>query len=374
METSKQPFFVQFSLRLLSFVLLLLLAYLGESILKPLAFAGIFTLGMIGPCGWLERRGFNRSWAAATCVLVGLALVGLVVSFLSTQIAGFREDIPHLKEQFSTAITGLEKFLHDRYNMEKNQMLDYVKQGQDKLLSNSSSLLGSTVSAFTTILLFTVLIPIYTFLMLIYRSQVSTFLKLVFADKFHDRIALIMDNTKHVIHSYVGGLIIEMVVVAAINCVAMSILGIKYAILLGVLAAVMNVIPYVGIFSAMVVSGLITLSTNGPSNALVTILILVGVHLLDSNVLLPKIVGSKVKLNALVTILVVIIGEHIWGIPGMFLSVPFTAILKVIFDDSFSMQHWGVLLGEEEAIKPSLSRIKKIKNKKAQPPPPNAQR
>jgi len=365
MESSKYPFFLQFSLRLLSIVLLLLLAYLGEGILKPLAFAGIFTLGLIGPCAWLERRGFNRSWAAATCVLLGLILIGVVVSFLSTQVAGFREDIPHLKDQFNTAIIQLEQFLHERFDMQKNQMLDYIKQGEDNLLSHSSSLLGSTVSAFTTTLLFTVLIPIYTFLMLIYRSQVSTFLQMVFDEKFHDRIALIMNNTKNVIRSYVGGLVIEMLIVAAINCIAMSILGIKYAILLGILAAIMNVIPYVGIFSAMAISGLITLSTNGPSEALITILILVGVHLLDSNVLLPKIVGSKVKLNALTTIVVVIIGEHLWGIPGMFLSVPITAILKVIFDDSFSMRHWGILLGEED-VKPSLTRFKKPFKRKDQ--------
>ncbi|PZP51752.1 MAG: AI-2E family transporter [Pseudopedobacter saltans] len=365
METSKYPFFLQFSMRLLSIVLIILLAYLGEGIFKPLAFAGIFTLGLIGPCSWLERHGFNRSWAAATCVLVGLILIGLVVSFLSTQIAGFKEDIPHLKQQFNMAITQLEQFLNQRYGMKKTQMMDYVKQGEEHLLSSSGTLLGSTVATFTTILLFTVLIPIYTFLMLIYRSQVATFLRMIFEEKFHDRIVLIMSNTKNVIRSYVGGLVIEMIVVAGINCIAMSILGIKYAILLGILAAIMNVIPYIGIFTAMAISGLITLSTNGPSEALITIIILIGVHLLDSNILLPKIVGSKVKLNALVTILVVIVGEHIWGIPGMFLSVPITAILKVIFDDSFSMKHWGVLLGEEEHTKPSLSRFKKTsKNKK----------
>ena len=361
MEQAKYPFFIQFSLRLLSIVLIIVLAYYGEGIFKPLAFAGIFTLGLIGPCSWLERHRFNRSWAAATCVLLGLILIGLVVSFLSSQIVGFKEDIPHLKTQFDTAITQLEQFLHDRFGMKRNQMMEYVKQGEDHLLSSSGTLLGSTVATFTTIVLFTVLIPIYTFLMLIYRSQVATFLYLVFAKEYHERIILIMGNTKNVIRSYVGGLVIEMLVVAAINCIAMSILGIKYAILLGILAAIMNVIPYIGIFTAMAISGLITLSTNGPSEALFTVIILIGVHLLDSNILLPKIVGSKVKLNALVTIVVVIIGEHIWGIPGMFLSVPITAILKVIFDDSFSMKHWGILLGEEEHHKPSLSRIKQNK-------------
>ncbi|WP_447640101.1 MULTISPECIES: AI-2E family transporter [Chitinophagaceae] len=362
MET-KYPFYMQFSLRLLSIVLLLLLAYEGEGIFKPLAFAGIFALGLSSPCSWLEKRGLNRSWAAAICVLLSLVVIGLVVSFISRQVAGFKEDIPHLKDQFNIAIAQLEKFLHEKYGMQKSEMLDYVKQGQDSLLSNSSSLLGSTVATFTTILLFTVLIPIYTFLMLIYRSQVAAFLRMVFAEKFHERISLIMGNTQNVIRSYVGGLVIEMVIVAAINCIAMSIVGIKYAILLGILAAIMNVIPYIGIFTAMAISGLITLSTNGPSEALVTVLILIGVHLLDSNILLPKIVGSKVKLNALTTIVVVIIGEHIWGIPGMFLSVPITAILKVIFDDSYSMKHWGILLGEESGHKPSLSRIKKIQKR-----------
>jgi predicted PurR-regulated permease PerM len=90
-------------------------------------------------------------------------------------------------------------------------------------------------------------------------------------------------------------------------------------------------------------------------------------HLIDSNILLPVIVGSKVRINAFMTLLGVVIGEMLWGISGMFLSIPVIAITKIIFDRVESLQAWGMLLGEEEIIKkPGNKRLllsKKTRNK-----------
>jgi predicted PurR-regulated permease PerM len=90
------------------------------------------------------------------------------------------------------------------------------------------------------------------------------------------------------------------------------------------------------------------------------------IHLADSNFLMPKIVGSQVKINPLIVILGVIIGEMLWGISGMFLSIPYLAIAKVIFDRAEGLQPWGILLGEEEHTPKKVKRlIEKVKEQEA---------
>ena len=145
------------------------------------------------------------------------------------------------------------------------------------------------------------------------------------------------------------GLLIEMAIVSLVVCLAFWALGIKYAILLGLITGLLNIIPYIGIFAAMVISTAITFATATIAfKAILVIITLVVVHLIDSNILLPLVVGSKVRINALITVLGVIIGEMVWGISGMFLSIPVIAVLKIIFDRVEGLKSWGIILGDEE--------------------------
>ena len=140
-----------------------------------------------------------------------------------------------------------------------------------------------------------------------------------------------------------------MAIVASVCCIAFEILGIKYAILLGLITGLFNIIPYIGIFTALLISTFITFATAASGGTiLVVVIVIVAMHLIDSNFLLPMIVGSKVKINALITLLGVVIGETIWGIPGMFLSIPVIAIAKIIFDRVETLKPWGILLGDEK--------------------------
>ena len=139
-----------------------------------------------------------------------------------------------------------------------------------------------------------------------------------------------------------------MTIVVGLACLVFWLLGIKYVILLGLLVGVLNLVPYVGIFTALFISVCITFATVNTSHAIYVAIAVVCIHLVDSNFLMPKIVGSQVKINPLIIILGVVIGEMIWGIPGMFLSVPYVAIAKVIFDRVEGLKSWGILLGDEE--------------------------
>ena len=155
-----------------------------------------------------------------------------------------------------------------------------------------------------------------------------------------------------------------MLVVAALNFVAFLVLGVKYAFMLAVISAVFNIIPYLGIFMACVLSTLITFTTDSLSTVIGVIVSLIIIHMIDSNILMPKIVGSKVKMNALATIVGVITVSSIWGIPGTFLAVPMLAVLKVIFEEIDSMQPFSMIMGDDTRVQPtSGTLIKKMFSK-----------
>ena len=230
-------------------------------------------------------------------------------------------------------------------------------------IEHTSALLGTTFSTVGSTIIYLVLIPIYTFLLLLYRSMIVSFLLKSVSEENSPVVHTILGKTKEVIKGYIVGLGIEMLIVATMIFVGFTLLGVKYALLLAMIVAVLNLIPYLGIFTALVLSVLITFTTDSAGTVLGVAIVVVCTHLIDSNFLLPKVVGSKVKINALVTILGVILGEHLWGIAGMFLAIPIIALLKVVFDSVETLNAWGFILGDEVVVSTAGNSIFPMKKK-----------
>jgi predicted PurR-regulated permease PerM len=187
-----------------------------------------------------------------------------------------------------------------------------------------------------------------TFFLLYYRRLIIKFLIAVFKEENSVLVYDIIRNVKNIIRQYIIGLVLEMVVVASATSAVLLIIGAQYAVLMGLIAGLFNVIPYIGIFTALLISAIITFATaTNVTTVLFVILSILGVHVVDSNLLFPAIVGSKVRINALITILGAVVGEMLWGIPGMFLAVPTIAIAKIIFDRIDTLKPWGMILGDE---------------------------
>jgi len=147
------------------------------------------------------------------------------------------------------------------------------------------------------------------------------------------------------------GLLLEAIIIAILNSTALLILGVHYAILLGVLGAILNVLPYIGGIIAIALPVLIaTITTNGFTTQLGIIIAYTIIQFIDNNILVPRIVSSQVKINALVSVIIVLLGGAVWGISGMFLSIPFIAVLKIIFDRVDGLKPWGKLLGTEVPV------------------------
>jgi len=211
-----------------------------------------------------------------------------------------------------------------------------------------------------------VLLPIYIFLMLFYKTLILNFLYEVFAEKNSTQVSNVLKETKNAIQSYMVGLLLEAIIVAILNSAALLILGVQYAILIGVIGALLNVLPYIGGIIAIALPVLIaTVTKDGYTTQIGIIIAYLVIQFIDNNILVPRIVSSQVKINALVSLVIVLLGGTVWGIAGMFLSVPFVAVLKIIFDRVEGLRPWGKLLGSEVPVyhKGQLWSLRRVRKK-----------
>ena len=299
-------------------------------------------------------------------VLLLLAAIGLVLYTIGSQISGLAQDWPQFQDQLNKSVDNLQEWVAGNLHITMHKQLTYVHTATTKIMSSGTAVVGATLLSLSSLLLFFVFTFIYTFFFLLYRRLIMKFLESVFLPENKKLVYDIIEQVQYIIRKYIIGLLIEMAIVATVVSVALLLLGVKYAFLLGLITGIFNIIPYIGIFSALLISSIITFATaTVTSKVLLVVIVFVITHLADSNILLPLVVGSKVRINALITVLGVIIGEMIWGIPGMFLSIPVIAVLKIIFDRVESLQSWGIILGDEEHKQNKLAKRLMVKRKPA---------
>ncbi len=357
-NNNTKSFAVQLAAILICAIAIVYIIIKAEEIFIPLMFALLFAILLLPFCRWIEKRlKLGRGAAAGIAVILFVTCIVLLFYIVGSQISNLSQDWPQFQTQLQTSLTSLQHWISDKfhYNLEKQNI--YINNATSKVLSSGGSVISTTLLSVSSILLFTVLALIYTFFMLLYRKALLKFLIALVNEKNSLVVKDVVSSIQVVIRKYILGLLLEMLIVAALCWISFGILGIKYFLLLGLITALFNIVPYVGIFTALLLSALITFATTGVSTHLLLVVItIVLIHLIDSNILLPFIVGSRVSINALITVIGVIAGEMIWGLPGMFLSVPVIAMLKIICDRVDTLKPWAILLGHEKEEK----NIKKI--------------
>lgn len=344
----QNPFYTKLAMVLISLIALCYIAILGKTVLVPLVFALLFSVMLLPVANFLERHfRFPRSLASIVSVLLLVGSLAGLLYLVGSQISSLADDWPQFKQQVMSSVTSLQQWISAKFHIRIRQQMTYVNNATSKLLETGGSVLGDVAMSVSSLLLTLVFILIDTFFLLYYRRLIIRFLVAVFREENAVIVYDIIAQVQSRIRQYILGLMLEMVIVATATCLALWILGIKYAILLGLLTGLFNLVPYIGIITALLLSLLVTFATAGAAKLLLVIAVVLGIHLIDSNVLLPVIVGSKVRINAFITILGVVIGENIWGIPGTFLAIPIIAIAKIVFDRIDSLKPWGLLFGDE---------------------------
>jgi len=339
-----EPYYKKITLVILGFILVIYALAILSDILVPIAFSVLLAILLNPLTTRLQQYKIPKVLAIILTIFIALALLGILLYFLSSQIIQFGEMAPALREKFTQILTSLQNWAASTFG--------FTVQKQAQLLSeaanSSKALVGRTVSSALGIFSLLFLIPVYIFLLLFYKPLILNFLFEVFSKENNRYVADILHETKSAIQSYIVGLLIEASIIAVLNATALTILGVRYGILLGVIGAILNLIPYIGGIIAIVLPVLMaTVTQDGYTTQLAIIGAYAVIQFIDNNILVPRIVSSKVQLNALVSILAVLLGGALWGFAGMFLSIPFMAVIKIICDRIEDLKPWGKLLGDQ---------------------------
>jgi len=364
---SEMPYSMRLSFQLLMIFLIGYFIYIGHGVLVPIYFAVLLSILLLPLSNFLERY-LPKAMANLVTVIFAFILIAGIIYFLSSQISGFLKDSTAIRDHLTQHYYTIQNWVEAKFHISQEQQDVMISNAKANVEKSGGIFIGQTFLTVTEAIFIVVLVTIYAFLILYYRAIIQRFLFQVFKRQDKEKVQEVMSESKHIIQKYMVGLLIEMMVVAVLNSIVLFLIGIKYAIFLGLFAALLNIVPYIGIFSGMIFTVLVTLSTSASMNKIVWIIVgMEVIHFMDANFLMPRIVGSKVKINALVTIIGVVIGGSLIGLPGIFLALPTIAILKIIFERIDSLKPWGLLFSDD----PDSLRRKmavKVKNKTIQKP------
>ena len=356
LTVNNYPFYIKTPLIIIGLYLFFYIANLLQDFLVPFAFAGLIAILLNPIYTFFENKNFNKILSITLSILIAILVIAVVIIFLSSQIAQFSKMVPQLQEKFLSLTHDLQAWLTTEFDFPVEKQTTMVKEA----MNNSKAYIGKTLNTVFGVLSFFVLIPLYVFLLLFYKPLILNFIFEVFEEDNSEQVAEILQETKGAVQSYIVGLMIEMSIITVLNSTALLILGVKYAILLGVIGAILNLIPYIGGLIAIALPVLMSFITK---DGYTTPLLIIGaytiIQFVDNNIIVPRIVSSKVSVNALISILVVLLGGNLWGVSGMFLSIPFTAVLKIIFDRIDELKPWGKLLGDKMPDNPPGNVVNK---------------
>ncbi len=356
------PFYIHFTVKLFMVLLLGLLIIYAKNIVVPLAFSILLSILLLPVSNFLvQKLRFPKIPANLIVVLFALAFIAFIVYIFSHQVARFLNDVPSIKQHLESHYETLQYWIQQKFHFSTSEQQQMIQKATGNVKSTGTAFLGQTFFTITQTLFYVIMVAIYTFLILVYRQLIRRFLVAVFNNVQERQVSEVLSESKIIVQKYMVGLITEMGIIAILNSAVLLIIGVKYAIFLGVFSAVLNIIPYLGIIMGLIFTSLVTLTTSPHLSDILWIFIsFETIHFLDANVLMPRIVGSKVKINALITILGVVIGGTMLGLPGIFLALPTIAILKIIFDRIDTLKPWGDLFGDEQQAQGQGRIYKKI--------------
>lgn len=348
-DTLKFPFYIKLSAILLILIGMFVILFYGQDIIFPILLSLLFAIILRPAVTFMSKRlRFPHVIAVIFTILIFICIFLSVLYFISFQVSDMANDWGKIKENFFYHTDNFQRLIRENFNLSNREQKEIINKATNDTMKSGNQIVGSTLTSFGDVLLNLTLIPIYTFLILYYQNHFVTFLCKLYKTENHPKLREILSQIKIAVQSYIVGLLFEMIAVSVLTSVGLYIIGVEYFILLGIITGLLNMIPYIGIFIAGILSIMVSLTGSTDSSVILGVIIVnVVVQLIDNNILVPMFVNSKVQINAFVSIVGIIIGNVLGGITGMFLAIPIIAIIKVIFDRIESLQPWGYLFGDD---------------------------
>ncbi len=350
--------------RLSNFLIILTLSFLilvyAKGILAPLVFAALFTLMLKPLADWYERwlpggRVLSTFITLATFILPILA----IIFFFWWQFMGVFEAFSGIGNKIKTGFDVVFNWANQNFNLTKQTGDEWLREHIEPLLSAPLGFVGQGITSTTAIAGNVALAVIYIFFLLLYRTGIKKFFLIQFGDHTRDEAKRILRRTQHVTQGYLYGLLIVTSILGVSSSIGMWIIGIDYPFFWGGLAAFLAIIPYIGTFLGGLLPFLYAFATSDSIWTPIAVASLfISIQFIDNNFITPNVVGSSVKINPFAAILALIIGGAIWGMPGLIIAIPITAILKEVFEQIPFLKPVSVMLSSDLYLKERIMERK----------------
>ena len=351
METIKVPNYIKTVYIALLIIIIVFFMIIAKQLLVPLLISGYIAMLLTSTCNALERRKIPRSISAFICLFIFITVIGGLFFLIYLQVREFMSDLGGdlFTNKLNQFVIAANKWSADNLGFDLGMPNGFEMDKAVEIVqpenTSATQLVFSTLNTLSDI----ILLPVFIFFLLIYRDHLAIFITKVFRKQNNDGLLDQMTSIRKVVHAYIVGAGKVMFILAIVNTATLFALGIEHAIFFGVLAGMLNIIPYLGPMLGAVLPFFFALMTK--DSAFYPIAVVVSftlIQLLEGTFLTPKITGGNVNLNALITFIGLLIGGAIWGIMGMILIIPTIAILKKLFELSPDTQPYAYLFGEED--------------------------
>lgn len=330
-------------------VLVCVLLYFGKTLFIPLSFALLISFILYPGCKWMEKKGMSPSFAIFVSVFGILFLAAALVYLLFTQMIEFSNEWEIFKLKLLETVNQLSIFLTERFELSLDNQMTFLNNLLDNSGTQAISLVKITLYSISESLFYLVIIPIYSVLILYYRQLLTHVLYEVFPPEKKKIVHEILVETIHAYYNFIKGMFLVYLIVGTLNSVGLLLIGVPHPFLFGFMASILTFIPYIGIIvSSLLPITISWITYNSIWYPLGVIAVFSIVQVLEAYIIFPFAVGSRLKINTLVIIMVAIVGGILWGASGMILFIPFISIIKLIADRTESLKMLSLLLGEKE--------------------------
>jgi predicted PurR-regulated permease PerM len=332
--------------------------YFAKDFLIPLCIGGILATLFLPFCNWMQLKKIPKGLAVFVCFL---SLVVLIVSFffvLGWKISELLADFSIIKQRSIEVGNQMQQYIFNHLNISVEEQFTILKKEQPSYSNIFQMVFGSITSIFATL----ILVLVYFAFLLYYRNHLKKFLLKVAISSKREEMKQVIYNATKVSQQYLVGMSKMIVLLWIMYAIGFSIIGVENAIFFAILCGLLEIVPYVGNITGTSLTVLIAAIHGANPTLLAGIVVVYGtVQLIQGWLLEPLILGPQVKINPLFTIIVLVIGQLLWGIPGIILAIPLTAIFKIICDHVEALQPYGFLIGEIETVKKRDEILQKIK-------------
>lgn len=359
------PKYLKYTVILFAVILVFFSLIVARSLLIPVSFGLVLSLLLHPACTRLERLKLPRAAAVVITIVVVIVLIAAIIFILSSQFKRIAADLSDIGAKFSSILARIQEFFEESLGIQQVDQSKYIQDTLESIISSSSAFFTGTLSATASIFADLVIVLLTLFFFLYYSHFLKVFLFKLVDEEKHAELRNILLKVSIVVQDYITGLFMVMGIVAVLNTLGLLLLGIKYAMFFGVLAAFLTIIPYIGIFIGSLLPILFALATKDSLWYPVGVAgIFWVVQFLEGNFITPNVIGNKVSINPFAAIMALFIGAEVWGASGMILFIPFLAMAKVFFDVIEPLKPFGYLLGsptDEEKDHSFDNKARKLK-------------